>query len=164
MKCLVKAMAQSNYLERAVEKIQISNHYRVRGTISLPEAPRDVFVQSANGGVLVTWKLPVFHTNVAGWRVYVNTESNLAVQIRDKGTRQAFIPLGSDTVAPTVNIMVSAFTTLGRESSKVVKQGSPATQTGPTTVPTVPPGYTQELAGGKNRQLITFNGVQAYVK
>jgi len=164
MKSLVKSLSIANPLEHALEKIRVSNDYRTRGTPSLPQAPRDVFVQPANGGVLVSWKLPADHSNVAGWRVYVNTESNLAAQIRDKGTRQAFIPLGSGTSAPVVNIMVSSFTTLGRESTKVVQQGSPATQAATTTVPSVPPGYDLESAGGLNRELIRFNGSTQYLR
>ncbi|MGA2648642.1 MAG: hypothetical protein ABSF15_28495, partial [Candidatus Sulfotelmatobacter sp.] len=117
-KSLVTTLAGGNYMARAVEKANVTNLTRVSGTASLPEAPRDVQVQPAAGGVLVSWKLPVNHDNVAGWRVYLNTESNLAAQIRDKGTRQQFIPLSSGATPPTSNIMVSAFTTLGRESAK----------------------------------------------
>jgi len=164
MKCLVKSLSVANPIEHALEKIRVANDYRSRGGPRLPQSPRDVVVQSAAGGVLVTWKLPNKHTNIAGWRVYVNTESNLAAQIRDKGTRQLFIPLGSDVTAPVVNVMVSAFTTLGRESTKVVQQGSPAAQSGATTVPTAPPGYDLELAGGKNRELIRFNGSSQYLR
>lgn len=164
MKSLVRTLSIENPLAHAIEKIRVANDFRSRGTPSLPQAPRDVSIQSASGGVLVTWKLPNDHTNIAGWRVYLNTESNLAAQIRDKGTRQVFIPLGSGATPPTVNVMVSAFTTLGRESTKVVKQGSPNSQATSTTIPSVPPGYDQELAGGGNHELIKFNGSSQYLK
>jgi hypothetical protein len=163
MKSLVMTLAGGPYLARALEKQNVTNSIRVRGTASLPQAPRDVQVQSAAGGVLVTWKLPAQHDNVAGWRVYLNTESNLAAQIRDKGTRQLFIPLSSGATPAAVNVMVSAFTTLGRESAKVVTPAKPLSQTGTTIVPTVPPGYTQEAAGGANRALIRFNGESQYI-
>jgi hypothetical protein len=163
-KSLMTTLAGGNYLARAIEKQNITNLKRTSGTPSLPESPRDVQVQSAAGGVLVSWKLPVRHDNVAGWRVYLNTESNLAVQIRDKGTRQVFVPLSSGSSPATSNVMVSAFTTLGRESAKVVKPATPATQTGTTIVPTVPPGYTQEAAGGANRSLIRFKGESQYIR
>jgi len=162
-KSLVTTLAGGNYMARAIEKANVTNLTRVSGTASLPEAPRDVQVQPAAGGVLVSWKLPVNHDNVAGWRVYLNTESNLAAQIRDKGTRQQFIPLSSGATPPTSNIMVSAFTTLGRESAKVVKPAAALTQTSTTIVPTVPPGYTEEEAGGANRSLIRFPGESQYI-
>lgn len=163
MKCFVQSLAGANYAIRAVEKYNMAAQIRQRGTPQNPLAPRDVQVQSAAGGVFVTWKLPTFHDNIAGWRVYVNTETNLASQIRDKGTRQLFIPLGSSSSPTPVNVMVSAFTTLGRESAKVIIQGKPATQTATTTVPSVPPGYDAENAGGGNRSLIRFNGEKQYV-
>jgi len=163
-KSLVMTIAGGNYMARAIEKQNVVNLTRGSGTASLPQAPRDVQVQPAAGGVLVTWKLPVNHDNVAGWRIYLNTESNLAAQIRDKGTRQQFIPLSSGATPATANVMVSAFTTLGRESAKVVKPATPLSQTETTTVPTVPPGYTDESAGGANRSLIRFNGEAQYIR
>ncbi len=163
-KSLVTTLAGGNYMARAVEKQNVANLTRTSGTPSNPQAPRDVQVQPAAGGVLLTWKLPQKHDNVAGWRVYINTESNLAAQIRDKGTRQLFIPLSSGTSPVSVNAMVSAFTTLGRESAKVVTPATPLSQTSATTVPTVPPGYTDESAGGLNRSLIRFNGESQYIR
>lgn len=163
MKSLVSSLTGQNYLARAIDRQQMANHIRTRGTPSLPSSPRDVQVQSAAGGVLVTWKLPTNHYNVAGWRVYLNTESNLAAQIRDKGTRQIFIPLSSGPAPTTVNVMVSSFTTLGRESSKVITQGAPVAQDAPTSVPTVPPGYLSESAGGADRSLIKFAGQRQYI-
>ena len=166
-KSLVTTLAGGNYLVHAVEKQAVANQVRVRGTPSKPQAPRDLQVQPAAGGVYVTWKLPAQHDNVAGWRVYVNTESNLAAQIRDKGTRQQFVPLSSATTPATANIMVSSLSTLGRESAKVIQQGVPlpaASSYSPTTtIPSSPPGYTDESAGGANRSLIRFNGESQYV-
>jgi hypothetical protein len=163
MKSFIQSVAGSNYSLRAVEKYNIAAQIRQRGTPQNAMPPRDIQVQSAAGGVQVSWKLPTTHDNIAGWRVYVNNESNLAAQIRDKGTRQIFVPLSSGSSPTASNIMVSAFTTLGRESAKVVKQGTPSTQTASTTVPTVPPGYDAEAAGGANRSLIRFNGETQYV-
>ena len=161
MKSMVKSMAgtQGNVLE----KQQVSNQQRVRGVPGLPESPRDVQVQSAAGGVMVTWKLPTNHDRVSGWRVYINNENNLAMQVRDKGTRQAFIPLSSNSSPSPVNVMVSSVTTLGRESGKVVVQGTPHTQSTTTTVPSVPPGYSAEGPGGADRGLIRFKGEVQYV-
>lgn len=163
MKSLVNSLAGASYINRAQEKQNVSNLMRTKGTPSNPQAPRDVQLQPATGGVLATWKLPAEHDNVAGWRVYINTESNLAAQIRDKGTRQQFIPLSSGVSPASVNVMVSSFTTLGRESAKVVKTAAPLSQTTATIVPTVPPGYTDEQAGGANRSLIRFNGESQYI-
>ncbi len=167
MKSLVSTLAGGPYLARAIEKASVGNFIRVRGTPSKPQAPRDIQVQPAAGGVYVTWKLPAKHDDVAGWRVYVNTESNLAAQIRDKGTRQQFVPLSSGETPATANIMVSSFSTLGRESAKVIQQGTPlpvsSTYSPTTTVPSSPPGFTEESAGGANRSLIRFNGESQYI-
>jgi hypothetical protein len=163
VKSFIQSIAGANYAQRAVEKYNMAAQIRQRGTPQNAMPPRDIQVQSAAGGVQVSWKLPTSHDNIAGWRIYVNNESNLAAQIRDKGTRQMFIPLGSSSSPSPANIMVSSFTTLGRESSKVVKQGTPNTQSATTTVPTVPPGYDAESAGGVNRGLIRFNGESQYV-
>jgi hypothetical protein len=141
----------------------VSHQIVARGTPRPPQSPRDLQIQRANGGAYATWKLPADHSNVAGWRVYVNSESNLAAQIRDKGTRQIFVPLGSDSSPKNVNVMVSAFTTLGRESGKIIKQSAPLSQTASTNVPSAPPGYLNEAAGGSDRSLVRFNGQQQYV-
>lgn len=163
MKSIVSSLSGQSYFARALDRQQAANQLRSSGTPSLPAAPRDVQVQPANGGVLVSWKLPTNHGNVAGWRVYLNTESNLAAQIRDKGTRQLFIPLGSGPTPSPVNVMVSSFTTLGRESGKVIKQGVPVVQDTATSVPSVPPGYLAESAGGADRSLISFAGQRQYI-
>ena len=97
MKALVSSIAGGNYLSRALEKQQAANHIRVRGTPGKPESPRDLAIQSASRSVLLSWKLPVFHDDIAGWRVYQGTESNLVSEIRDKGTRQVIIPMNSGT-------------------------------------------------------------------
>lgn len=161
---LLTSAPGSNLRQRAIEKQRLSDQISVRGTVGLPDAPRDVQVQPASGGVLVTWKLPQNHGNITGWRIYLNTESNLAVQVRDKGIRQVFVPLSSGVTPATSNVMVSALTELGRESPKVVKSATPLSQSGPTTVPTVPPGYSAEAAGGKDRSLIQFRGQSQYVR
>lgn len=160
---LLSNAAGSNARQRAIEKQRLADQVRTRGTVSIPDAPRDVQVQSAAGGVLVSWKLPLNHGSVSGWRVYLNTESNLAVQVRDKGTRQVFVPLSSGPSPTVSNVMVSALSSLGRESSKVVKSAMPLTQTDATTVPTVSAGYLKEAVGGGDRGLIRFRGQQQYV-
>lgn len=164
MKSMVTSLAGSGYMNRAIEKQTASNFLRSRGGISQPESPRDVMVQPASRGVFVTWKLPQFHDNITGWRVYVNNESNLAAQIRDKGTRQLFVPTDSGATPPTVNIIVSSITTLGRESAKIQQQGSAIAETGAPTNPTAPPGYLDESSGGLNRSLIRFSGEKQYVR
>lgn len=150
--------------DRLIEKQQVSNQQRVRGVSGLPEPPRDLQVQPAAGGVLVTWKLPVGHDRVAGWRIYLDTESNLVAQVRDKGTRQMFIPLSSGPTPNSSNIMVSAITTLGRESGKRVVSAIPPAQAWSTVVPSVPPGYRDEGPGGANRGLIRFKGETQYIR
>ena len=156
--------AGSNYRVRAIEKQRLRDQIRTRGTVSIPDAPRDVQVQPGTGGVLVTWKEPEKDDAIEAWRIYLNTESNLAVQIRDRGTRQAFVPLSSGVSPASVNVMVSAVSALGRESSKVIKSATPLSQATTTTVPTVPPGFLEESAGGGDRGLVKFRGRQQYVR
>lgn len=164
MKSSLNMLPFGNASQLAAERQRLRDQIRTRGTAVIPDAPRDVQVQSAAGGILVTWKLPHKHDPIHGWRLYVNTESNLAVQIRDKGTRQAFIPLSSKASPDKANIMVSAMTALGRESTKVVVSGSPDASSTTLTIPTVPPGYLDESAGGKDRSLISFRGRQQYIR
>jgi hypothetical protein len=164
VKALITSLAGSNYLSRALEKQQAANHIRVRGTPGKPEPPRDLQVQSGSRSVLLSWKLPVSNDDIAGWRIYQNTESNLVAEIRDKGTRQVTIPMNSGTTPPVANFFVCAISTLGRESSKTTGQGSALAETGAPDVPTVPPGYTAESAGGGNRSLIRFPGESQYIK
>jgi hypothetical protein len=123
-----------------------------------------VQIQQATGGVFVSWKLPERHSSIAGWRVYLNQESNLAVQIRDKGTRQVFIPLSTNTAPNSANVIVCSLTTLGRESGKVFKTVKPYAQATNLLIPTVPPGYRKENAGGGERNLITFRGQTQYIR
>lgn len=163
MKAMVRSIAGSDRLARAIEKESIANHLRLRGTPGKPLAPRDIQVQSASRGALVTWKLPTSHDDVAGWRVYQGNEFNLAAEIRDKGTRQLFIPLNSGANPPMNNIFVSSLSTLGRESQKILIQAQAIAEAGAPAVPTVPPGYTDENAGGGNKQLIRFKGESQYI-
>ena len=162
MKSMVRTIAGSSPVLRAIEKEQITNHIRLRGTPSKPETPRDVQVQSASRSALLTWKLPVFHDNISGWRVYKDTESNLVAEIRDKGTRQVIIPLDAGASPPVANFFICSISTLGRESAKTSIQGSALAETGAPSIPSVPPGYTTEAAGGRNRSLIRFPGETQY--
>jgi hypothetical protein len=164
MRSLLTTLAGGNYLERSAEKQRVASHLRVRGSVRRPDAPRDAAAQPASRGVLLTWKLPQFHDDVAGWRVYMNTESNLVSQIRDKGTRQIFVPLSTSATPTPVNLMVCAFSTLGRESAKIIIQATPLAETGAPAIPVPPPGYLTEAAGGKNRSLIRFKGETQYVR
>jgi len=164
MKSPLRTLPWGNSEDLAAEKQRLRDQIRTRGTGVIPDAPRDVQIQAAHGGVFVTWKLPVDHVPILGWRLYLNTESNLAVQIKDKGTRQVFVPVSSGPSPSKVNIMVSAITALGRESTKVVKSAAPTATSDTTTVPTVPPGYLKESAGGKDRSLVSFRGQKQYIQ
>lgn len=165
MKSLIKSIAGvTPYFERATEVQRVKDVLRTRGGTGKPQAPRDVFVQPASRGVLITWKLPVDHDTVAGWRIYKNTESNLVAEIRDKGTRQAFIPLDAGATPPQNNFFVCSFSTLGRESGKIFRQGKATIEASAPGVPEPPPGYVQEQAGGRNRTLVNFRGKQQYIR
>lgn len=165
MKSFIQSVAgTSSYFKRAIEKQQMRDLIRTRGGTAKPQSPRDVFVQPASRSVLLTWKLPEDHDNVAGYRIYKNTESNLVAEIRDKGTRQALIPLDSGASPQPANFFVCSISTLGRESSKVMVQGKATAEASAPNVPEPPPGYLAEGAGGKNRTLVNFRGKQMYIR
>lgn len=165
MKALVKTMGgQGNDLQRLLEKQQAANIIRARGSARIPDAPRDIQVQKASRGVYVSWKLPEVHDVILGWRIYLNTENNLVRDVRDKGTRQVFIPLNAGATPPTYNIFVCSYSALGRESELVLQQGKAQVEAGAPTVPTASAGYLEEKSGGGDRSLIRFRGDGQYQK
>lgn len=151
MKALVTAIAGQNYLNRALDKYNATNQIVNNGAPSPPSAPRNVVVQSASRGLYVTWNLPQSNSDITGWRVYQNTESNLVATLSDPGTRQLFIPASSGSTPPTVTIFVSSLNALGVESAKASSIGTATVEAGAPGVPGAPPGFNQGGAGGGNK-------------
>ena len=126
---------------------------RTHGTQRLPAPTRGITAQRANGGALVTWNLPKRYDDVTGFRIYTDTEKNLSIQIKDRGTRQVFVPLTTgvtDDDAPMTNIFVSAVNGF-REGPRVQIQTRALSLSGPTTVPTPPQGFLDEFSGGLDK-------------
>lgn len=144
------------YQQRLIDRQQSREIVRLRGTPKTPSAPRDIFSQPASRGVLLTWKLPEVNDDIVGWRVYKDSESSLHIDIKDKGVRQAFVSLSSGATPPKTALFVCSVNAVGKESPKVQIAVSATAETGAPTVPSVPPGYTQEAAGGADRRQYYF--------
>jgi hypothetical protein len=116
-----------------------------------PSAPRDLQAQAGSRGALLTWKMPTKNAQwIRGFRVYKDTENNLAAEIQDPGRRQLYVTLTSGTTPPVTNFFISAISQTGAESAKVQIKAVSLAETGAPSVPGTPPGYTQEGSGGGN--------------
>lgn len=131
-------------------RVRAVTQVRAHGTHRIPAAVRGLVVQPGQGGALLTWHLPPRYDDVTGYRVYVGSEKNLSIQIRDRGTRQMFVPLsnGSGATPPLNNIFVSAVNGF-RESGRTQVQTS-AAPTG-ATVPQPTPDYLNQFSGGLDK-------------
>jgi hypothetical protein len=136
--------------ERQNARTEAANLTRTIGTKQVPQPPRDIVVQPASRGVLVTWNYPTVNFDIQRWRVYRGNENTLFSEIKDRGTRQVFVEATAGSSPPTINIFVSSVNALGIESAKVQVQGKATAETGAPTMPTVPPEYNSVNSGGKD--------------
>jgi hypothetical protein len=151
MKSSIGPQLGSNRTAMLQQRNQAVNKVRTHGTSKLPLMARDAQVQPGAGGTLLTWKLPVNSENVTGYRVYLGTESNLHAQIRDRGTRQLFIPLSSGATPPVTNLFVSTINGF-REGPRVHIQAQPLPDTtAPGPNPTPPTDWTNVFSGGLDK-------------
>lgn len=126
--------------QKQVARAQASDMTRTRSTAQVPSPPRDLILQAAPRGILVSWSLPAgFNTDIAKWRVYKDTESNLYQEMADRGTRQCFVETSAGATPPVTNIFVSSINLLGYESQKVQAQGQAAVEAGAPPMPPSPP-------------------------
>jgi hypothetical protein len=130
------------------EKQRFAEIVAQRGSTDIPPRPRDLMAQSGARKVLLTWSLAEGDEITARWRIYKDTESNLVMEIADRGTRQMFLDVTSGATPPTVNFFVSGLSKLGTEGPKVQVQGKATVEAGAPSDPAVPPGYTSGSAGG----------------
>jgi hypothetical protein len=107
-------------------------------------------VQPGQGGALLTWHLPVRYGDVSGYRVYVGSEKNLAIQIRDRGTRQVFVPLSGGDTPPTTNIFVSAVNGFSEGGRLQVQTAALPTSATPV-VPQPTSDYLNQFSGGLDK-------------
>ncbi|MBV9179878.1 MAG: hypothetical protein JO356_01085 [Acidobacteria bacterium] len=117
-----------------------------RGTDRKPDPPRDVIATAAPRGVLLNWRPPFYATDLAGYRVYKDSETSLFAEIRDPLATQHFVDCTAGTTPPTTNFFISSVSKIGRESQKVMIQGSATAETGAPAMPVTPPTYTTDYA------------------
>jgi len=107
-------------------------------------------VQSGEGGTLVTWSLPTRYDDVTGYRIYTGTEKNLSVQIRDRGTRQLYLPLAGGTTPAKQNIFVSVVNGF-RESGRLQVQSAALPTSAPPVIPQPTNDFQNEFSGGLDK-------------
>lgn len=126
--------------EKQIARAQAADMTRTRATAQVPQLPRDIILQPAPRGILVSWGLPAgFSTDIARWRVYKDTENNLYQEMADRGTRQCFVETSAGAAPPVTNVFVSSVNLLGYESNKVQAQGQAAVEAGAPPMPPSPP-------------------------
>jgi hypothetical protein len=131
-------------------RVRAITQVRTHGTQKTPAKVRGIIAQPAAGGTLLTWHLPTRYDDVTGYRIYTNTEKNLSIQIRDRGTRQIFVPLDGGDVPPTSNIFVSAVNGF-REGPRVQIQTAALSDTLPQTNPQPTPDFVNQFSGGLDK-------------
>jgi hypothetical protein len=131
-------------------RVRAVTQMRTHGTQRIPALSRGVTVQPATGGALLTWHLPKRYEDVTGFRVYTNTEKNLTLQIKDRGTRQIFVPLSGGAEPPVNNIFVSAVNGF-REGPRQQIQVKALDETVPSFVPKPTPDFLNLFSGGLDK-------------
>jgi hypothetical protein len=132
-------------------RVRSITQIRAHGTQRIPAIPRGVVAQPAEGGAVVTWHLPERYDDVTGYRIYLGTEKNLAIQIRDRGTRQIFVPLQSGANPPVNNIFISVVNGY-REGPKLQVQVKASANTNfLNTVPPPPGDFVEQFSGGLDK-------------
>jgi hypothetical protein len=132
------------------ERVRAVTQVRAHGTQKIPDAPRGLVVQSAPGGALLTWHLPKRYNDVTGYRICTDTEKNLSIQIRDRGTRQMFVPLAGGTTPPLNNIFVSAVNGF-REGPRLQVQIAAAVDSSTPKLPLPAYDYRDQFSGGLDK-------------
>jgi hypothetical protein len=132
-------------------RVRSITQVRTHGTQRLPAMARGISAQPAAGGALLTWHLPGRYEDVTGYRIYTGTESNLSMQVRDRGTRQIFVPLSSAETPPLNNIFVSVVNGF-REGPRQQIQVAAITNTSPTQyVPKPAYDFLYQFSGGLDK-------------
>lgn len=136
-------------VERQTARFQAQDATIARGTGRTPQPVRDVFAQPAPRGVLLNWRSPSgFNGDVAGYRIYKDTETNLFAEIRDPNTRQHFIDSSAGSTPPVANFYVAAINKLGVQGPITQVQSSALTEAGAPQLPGSPGDYGQGFGGG----------------
>lgn len=139
---------------RHMQRIQDIDNAAAKGGLKSPLPPRAVQVQSSSRGFLLSWNLPAVFSDIVGWRIYKDTESQLYGELRDRGTRQYPIETSSGASPSKVNVFVSSLNARGVESPKIQIQGIATAEAGAPSVPGVPTSFTGiNRSSGFSRQL-----------
>lgn len=102
------------------EQQRNSDLMRVKGDSRLPPPPTNLLVYKNGTVISVSWNAPVdSRFNIAGYRVYLDTESNRIQAINDPGTTSTTITIVAST---NHNVFVSCVNPAGKESPLVHKQ------------------------------------------
>ena len=125
---------------------------RTHGTQRLPAMVRGIVPQPAQGGAVLTWHLPSRYDDVTGYRIYVGTEKNLSIQIRDRGTRQIFVPLAAAGTPTEQAIFISAVNGFRECPRLQIKTSSLSNSTATTQVVPLPThDFLNEFSGGLDK-------------
>lgn len=150
MKSTLPPQIGGNRTGMMAARVRSITQVRAHGTLRIPAQTRGVIAQPASGGALLTWHLPQRYEDVTGFRVYTGTEKNLTMQIRDRGTRQIFVPLSGGAAPPVNNIFVSAVNGF-REGPRQQIQVKAFDETVPSFVPKPTPDFLNLFSGGLDK-------------
>lgn len=120
MKSLLGFDQSQNLDQRSLGRQLANARLRIAGSPRRPTIPRGCrfYPKTATSGLLV-WEVPEGPGQITGYRVYRDTESNLAIEIGDQQTTQAQVDMPA---MGTVNFFISSVN--GQvESSKIQVQG-----------------------------------------
>lgn len=133
-----------------LNRVRSVTQVRAHGTQRIPAMPRGLIAQPAQNGALLTWHLPTRYDDVTGYRIYTGTEKNLAMEIRDRGTRQIFLPLAAGTQPQLNNIFVSVVNGF-REGPRQQIQSAALPASAAPSVPFPTLDFTGMFSGGLDK-------------
>jgi hypothetical protein len=94
---------------------------KLRGSGNPPAAPKELLLTPGNLKVTVSWTLPSEMGDIAGWRVYLDTERNRVAEVQNASATSVDVTLSD---IDTHNFFLCSVNALGRESKKLYKQGA----------------------------------------
>jgi hypothetical protein len=150
MKSILSPQIGPNREQHLQARVHAITGNRTHGTQRLPAAPRGLVAQRAQNGALLTWHLPTRYGDVTGYRIYVGTEKNLAIEVRDRGTRQMLVPLAAGDTPAQQNIFVSVVNGF-REGPRRQIQIKALASTDPPAIPPPPTTYLDVFSGGLDK-------------
>lgn len=130
------------------DKQRYEQQYGKIGASDIPPLPRDFVAQSGARKVLLTWGLAANDGITAHWRLYRDTESNLVMEIADRGTRQMTLDVTAGASPPTYNFFVSGVSLAGHEGPKLQTQGKALTEAAAPSDPVPPTSFSGTASGG----------------